>query len=68
MMVWARSIIESLADGKRCMKCILSVDVEDWFHILNLRTAPGIDQWTALPSRVEGNFRRLLDLFSGDGV
>jgi polysaccharide deacetylase family protein (PEP-CTERM system associated) len=68
MMGCARSIIESLADGNGCMKCILSVDVEDWFHILDLRTAPGIDQWTALPSRVEANFRRLLDLFSGAGV
>lgn len=45
-------------------QCIFSVDVEDWFHILDLRTTPNIASWSTLPSRVEGNFLRLLDLFS----
>jgi polysaccharide deacetylase family protein (PEP-CTERM system associated) len=45
------------------MKCIFSVDVEDWFHILDLPSAPGIDEWDALPSHVERNFLRLLELF-----
>ncbi len=45
------------------MKCIFSVDVEDWFHILDLPSTPSLDQWDALPSRVEKNFLRLLDLF-----
>lgn len=45
-------------------QCIFSVDVEDWFHILDTPAAPDIASWSALPSRVEMNFRRLLDLFS----
>ena len=43
----------------------LSVDVEDCFHILDVPGAPTIDQWDYLPSRVEKNFCKLLDLFSG---
>jgi polysaccharide deacetylase family protein (PEP-CTERM system associated) len=47
-------------------KCqsIFSVDVEDWFHILDVASAPPLPVWHALPSRVEHNFFRLLDLFS----
>ena len=43
---------------------IFSVDVEDWFHILDDPSVPTIDQWAGLPSRVENNFSRLLDIFS----
>ncbi len=46
------------------MQCIFSVDVEDWFHILDTPSAPEIAQWDAVPSRVERNFVRLLDLFA----
>jgi polysaccharide deacetylase family protein (PEP-CTERM system associated) len=42
---------------------ILSVDVEDWFHILDVPSTPPIDTWHTLPSRVERNFRRLLEIF-----
>lgn len=45
-------------------KCVFSVDVEDWFHILDVPKAPDPSQWGTLPSRVEANFLRLLDLFS----
>lgn len=45
-------------------KCIFSVDVEDWFHILDLPSTPPISDWDRLPSRVERNFLRLLDMFS----
>ncbi len=44
------------------MESVLSIDVEDWFHILDLPTSPDVAGWSAMPSRVEGNFRRLLDL------
>jgi polysaccharide deacetylase family protein (PEP-CTERM system associated) len=43
---------------------IFSVDVEDWFHILDVPSTPSISEWSSLPSRVEKNFTRLLDLFS----
>ncbi len=50
------------------MKSIFSVDVEDWFHILDLPSTPGISEWGSLPSRVEANFMKLLDIFSEHGA
>ena len=47
---------------------IFSVDVEDWFHILDIPRAPRIAEWNSLPSRVEKNFSRLLDIFSEKNV
>lgn len=44
------------------MKCIFSIDVEDWFHILDLPSTPPIPAWQSLPSRVEKNFLKLLDI------
>lgn len=43
---------------------IFSVDVEDWFHILDVPSSPTISEWAGLPSHVENNFRKLLDIFS----
>jgi polysaccharide deacetylase family protein (PEP-CTERM system associated) len=43
---------------------IFSVDVEDWFHILDIPGGPQLPDWDGLPSFVERNFTRLLDLFS----
>ena len=43
-------------------KCVLSVDVEDWFHILDLPSTPPMSAWDTLPSTVEKNFRKLLEL------
>ena len=43
-------------------RCVMSIDVEDWFHILDLPSTPSLDEWDHLPSRVERNFMRLLDL------
>jgi polysaccharide deacetylase family protein (PEP-CTERM system associated) len=45
------------------MKCIFSIDVEDWFHILDLPSTPELQTWDSLPSHVEKNFTILLDLF-----
>lgn len=44
------------------MPCVFTIDVEDWFHILDLPGAPKVDEWPRIPSRVEANFNRLLDL------
>jgi polysaccharide deacetylase family protein (PEP-CTERM system associated) len=44
------------------MKCIFSIDVEDWFHILDLPSTPPVSKWESLPSRVEDNFLKLLDI------
>jgi polysaccharide deacetylase family protein (PEP-CTERM system associated) len=48
--------------------CVFSIDVEDWYHILDLPAAPPPDAWEHLPSRVEHNFLRLLDLAAENGV
>jgi polysaccharide deacetylase family protein (PEP-CTERM system associated) len=50
------------------MKSIMSVDVEDWFHILDVSSAPKLPEWSSLPSRVERNLAGLLDLFDEKGV
>jgi polysaccharide deacetylase family protein (PEP-CTERM system associated) len=49
-------------------EAIFSVDVEDWFHILDIPSAPALPQWASIPSRVESNFYRLLEIFSEAGV
>jgi polysaccharide deacetylase family protein (PEP-CTERM system associated) len=50
------------------MKSLFSVDVEDWYHILDIPGAPLISEWAGLPSRVEKNFRRLLDILNAKQV
>jgi len=57
-----------VTSADRRVKSILTVDVEDWFHILDLPSAPGLSDWDKLPSRVEDNFRRLLDIFDEQQV
>ncbi len=50
------------------MKCIFSVDVEDWFHILGLPSTPRLSEWDKLPSHVEKNFLKLLDIFNKKNI
>ena len=50
------------------MHNIMSVDVEDWFHILDLVAEPAMDGWDQLESRVERNFTFLLDRFAANDV
>jgi len=47
---------------------IFTVDVEDWYHILDVPAAPPLENWAKLPARVEGNFLKLLDLFDEQNV
>jgi len=42
---------------------IMTVDVEDWFHILDVEAGYGRSDWASLESRVERNTQRLLELF-----
>ena len=39
-----------------------SVDVEEWFHILDTDRSPPRSEWDRQPNHVEANTRRLLDL------
>ena len=43
--------------------CVFSVDVEDWFHILDLPNTPELEQWPALQSDVVKNTRRMFAIF-----
>ena len=43
--------------------CVFTLDVEDWFHILDLPSTPPLEQWGGLQSDVEGNTRRMLAIF-----
>jgi len=54
--------------ANRSFDSIFSVDVEDWYHILDVAAAPELAQWDGLPSRVERNFGRLMDIFAADDV
>ena len=39
-----------------------SIDVEDWYHILDSSAAPHVKLWDSLESRVEPNLRCLLEM------
>jgi len=47
---------------KPIVRSIFSIDVEDWFHILDVPGTPKLSDWVSLPHRVERNFLHLLDL------
>lgn len=49
-------------------KNILSVDVEDYFHVEAFSDVVERSRWEQFPSRVEQNTLRLLDLFDETGV
>ncbi|MFB3813637.1 MAG: XrtA system polysaccharide deacetylase [Terriglobales bacterium] len=51
-------------ETKSMARVIFSVDVEDWFHILDVAGAPDFASWERQPSRVERNFRELLEIFA----
>lgn len=43
-------------------KHYLTVDLEDWYHLLDLPGAPPIAEWAYMENRVESNTYRLLEL------
>ena len=47
---------------------LITVDVEDWFQVENLRSRIRHQQWDSFELRVENNIRRLLALFAQHGV
>ena len=46
----------------------LSVDVEDWFQVGAFEDVISRSDWDAIPTRVEANVDRILDLFAAGGV
>lgn len=47
---------------------ILSIDVEEYFHLMEHPSLPGPSEWDRLPSRIESNFARILDVLKHGGA
>lgn len=64
LLPYSRRPAESLAPASSLIgpRIIFSVDVEDWFHILEVESVKESAAWDRLPSRVERNFHMLLNL------
>lgn len=43
---------------------VLTIDVEDWFHILDSPAVPILEQWSYLPLRVQTSMEQLLQMLS----
>jgi len=43
---------------------VFTIDVEDWFHIMEVAGTPDLSAWDSLPSRLERNFHVLLDILA----
>lgn len=46
----------------------LTIDVEDWFHILDSPVVPSIERWSSLESRIERNLEEMLTLLDSFSV
>ena len=46
----------------------LTIDVEDWFHILDSPAVPGFKHWPSLESRIERNLKELLAVLDNFSV
>lgn len=45
-----------------------TIDVEDWFHILDCDAAPPMERWPGLEVRVEKNTTQILDILASYGI
>ena len=45
------------------MTPIITIDLEEWFHLLECDAIPGMEAWGTMESRIELNTERLLELF-----
>lgn len=55
-----RSISAEKIAPRSNARCLLTFDVEDWFHAGNLRIPPG--HWAEMPSRIERSMETILSL------
>ena len=46
----------------------MTIDVEDWYHILDTPAVPTMEKWASLECRVEQNVVRLLEVLEQTGV
>lgn len=49
------------------MNC-LTIDVEDWFHILDTDVVPKLNEWSGMEARVKRNMEAILDLLDSCGT
>lgn len=65
-------MINSLKNSNHCHSnknySAITVDVEDWFHILDSNRVPNIKQWASLESRIEKNVEEMLTLLDSHNV
>lgn len=47
---------------------ILSIDVEDWFHILDSPAVPKINEWSKLPLHAEASMEKILAMLEATGT
>jgi len=47
---------------------VFTIDVEDWFHIMEVEGTPDLRAWDTLPSRLEKNLLTLLDMLDAQQV
>lgn len=59
---------ESKNPPKGALHSCLTIDVEDWFHILDSPAVPGIERWPFLESRIEKNLEELLAVLDSFSV
>jgi len=57
-----------VAHGNAVLLNSITVDVEDYFHTEAMSATVPRDQWDRMPSRVEQNTERMLELFASHGV
>lgn len=64
-------MLPSESNGKvprRRLRNVMTVDLEDWFHVTNFSRSISRNDWRSCPSRVQHTVPRLLDLFAAHGV
>lgn len=47
---------------------VLSIDVEDWFHVLDSPVVPEMEQWNSMKSCIEAGMEKILILFAEHNV
>jgi peptidoglycan/xylan/chitin deacetylase (PgdA/CDA1 family) len=57
--------IRTVVDSKNA---IMSIDLEDWFQVENLKSVISRESWGEREYRVEANTERLLEIFADTGT
>ena len=58
----------SVRKEQMLVRDVLSVDVEEWFHVLNAPAAPRREAWPSLEGRIERNMDEILSLLESHDV